>query len=125
MTRHQQQILAAGALFAASAVALGAFGAHGLRAILGPVELGWWQTGVQYQMWHALGLLALGAAPAPRMGLPALLLGLGTLVFAGTLYVMAFTGWHWLGMITPVGGLLMISGWLLAAWRFVRPLGHR
>jgi uncharacterized membrane protein YgdD (TMEM256/DUF423 family) len=113
-------ILAGGALLAALGVALGAFGAHALRDSLDPVRLGWWNTAVQWQMWHAIALLAIAALPLTGREVPALLLGLGTLVFAGSLYVMALSGLRWLGAITPVGGLLMIAGWLLLAWRALR-----
>lgn len=102
-------ILAAGAALAALGIALGAFGAHGLRAVLGPAELGWWHTAVQYQMWNAIGLVALAAA-APRR-VPAMLIGAGTILFSGSLYIMALTGARWLGMVTPLGGALMIAGW--------------
>jgi uncharacterized membrane protein YgdD (TMEM256/DUF423 family) len=110
-------VIAAGAALAALGVALGAFGAHGLAHVLGPRELGWWQTAVQYQMWHAVALVALGASPLPRLRLPATLLGAGTLVFSGSLYLMALTGWRWLGAVTPLGGLLMIAGWLVLGWQ--------
>ena len=113
-------ILAAGALLAGLAVALGAFGAHGLRGLVGPAEIGWWQTAALYHMVHALGLLALGASGRAEMGAPAMLLGAGTILFSGSLYVMALTGAGWLGPVTPLGGLLLIAGWALAAWRFVR-----
>ncbi len=112
-------IAVAGALLAGLGVALGAFGAHGLRAVLGASELGWWNTAVQYQMWHAVGLVGIAALPGPRRW-PALLLLLGTTIFSGTLYVMALTGMRWLGAVTPIGGLLMIAGWLalaLGLWR--------
>ena len=115
------RILAAGAILAALGVILGAFGAHALRDALGPVELGWWHTAVQYQMWHAIGLVALAALPLPRLGLPAALLTAGTIIFSGTLYLMALTGARWLGAVTPLGGTLMIAGWLLVAWRALRP----
>ena len=111
-----RRIALAGALLAATGVACGAFAAHALRP-LGPVRLGWWQTAVQYQMWHAVALIALAALPLPRLGWPAALLALGTTIFAGTLYVMALTDLRWLGAITPIGGLLMIAGWLLIGWR--------
>lgn len=104
-------ILAAGALLAALGIGFGAFGAHGLRDVLGPAELGWWHTAVQYQMWNAIGLVALSAA-APRRA-PATLIGLGTFIFSGSLYVLALSGARWLGMVTPMGGALMIAGW---AW---------
>ncbi len=112
----RRRILVAGALLAALGIVLGAFGTHGLRETLGARELGWWETGVQYQMWQALGLVALGALPL-RMGLPAAMIGAGALVFSGSLYAMALTDERWLGAVTPLGGLLMILGWLLAAWK--------
>ncbi len=109
-----------GSLLAALGVGLGAFGAHGLRSILDSSQLEWWHTAVQYQMWHALGLIGLGASHLERLTLPVTLLTLGTLMFAGSLYLLALTGLHWLGMITPIGGLLMIAGWLTVAWRVWR-----
>lgn len=118
--REGAPLLAAGALLAGTAVALGAFGAHALKARLGPAGLGWWQTGVQYQMWHGLALVALFAAPGPRVRLPALLIGGGALLFAATLYAMAFGAPRWLGAVTPLGGLAMIAGWALLAWRALR-----
>jgi uncharacterized membrane protein YgdD (TMEM256/DUF423 family) len=107
----------AGALLAGLAVALGAFGAHALKAVLAPEALGWWDTAVQYHMWHALGLILIGALPRPRLGLPAALLGGGILLFSGPLYLMALTGERWLGAVTPIGGAAMIAGWALLAWR--------
>ena len=98
---------------------LGAFGTHGLRGTLDERALGWWQTAVQYQMWQALGLLALGALPR-RLGLAAAMIAGGAAVFSGSLYLMALTGARWFGAVTPLGGLLMILGWLLAAWRLAR-----
>lgn len=115
----RRRILVAGALLAALGIVLGAFGTHGLRDALGARELGWWETGVQYQMWQAVGLVALGALPR-RLGLPATMIGLGVLVFSGSLYAMALTDARWLGAVTPLGGLLMILGWLLAAWKLAR-----
>ncbi len=112
--------LITGSLLAALGVGLGAFGAHGLRNILDTAQLEWWHTAVQYQMWHALGLIALGATRLEHLTLPVTLLTLGTLMFAGSLYLLALTGLHWLGMITPFGGLLMIAGWLTVAWRVWR-----
>lgn len=118
--RDGQLVLALGAVLAAIGVALGAFGAHALRDTLDSVRLGWWNTAVQWQMWHAVALVALAAAPIADRLLPALLLGAGTIIFAGSLYVMALTGIRWLGAITPIGGLFMLAGWLLLAWRAVR-----
>ncbi|NMG75175.1 DUF423 domain-containing protein [Aromatoleum diolicum] len=113
-------VLFLGSLLAALGVGLGAFGAHGLRNVLSATELAWWNTAVQYQMWQAVGLVGLGAGKLARPGLPVAMLVLGTLIFSGSLYTMAFSGWRWLGMVTPVGGGLMIAGWLLVAWRALR-----
>ncbi|HEY0326806.1 MAG TPA: DUF423 domain-containing protein [Allosphingosinicella sp.] len=115
----RRRILVAGALLAALGIVLGAFGTHGLRDALNERALGWWQTGVQYQMWQAVGLVALGAVPR-RMGIAAAMIGGGALVFSGSLYAMALTDARWLGAVTPLGGLLMILGWLLAAWKLAR-----
>ena len=117
MIKTRRHILLSGALLAALSVILGAFGAHGLRLLLTPTEMDWWQTGVQYQMWHALGLAAIAGIPAPRLGLPASLIGIGTLIFSISLYVLTFTHWHWIGFVTPIGGLMMIAGWVVLAWR--------
>jgi uncharacterized membrane protein YgdD (TMEM256/DUF423 family) len=120
VSRDEQLPLIAGALLAALGVLLGAFGAHGLRAVLSPEALGWWQTGVQYQMWQAIGLVAIGAARLPGMRLSVWLLALGTLIFSGSLYLLALTGAHWLGMVTPVGGVLMIAGWGCLSLKLLR-----
>jgi uncharacterized membrane protein YgdD (TMEM256/DUF423 family) len=113
----RRRILAAGAALAGLGVVLGAFGAHGLKSVLDADRLGWWQTGVQYQVWHGLALVALIAAPLDRPRLPAWLLGAGACLFAFSLYAMALTGWRWLGAVTPLGGVAMILGWALVAWR--------
>jgi uncharacterized membrane protein YgdD (TMEM256/DUF423 family) len=120
MTRDERLPLLAGALLAGLGVMLGAFGTHGLRAALTPEALGWWQTGVQYQMWQAIGLVAIGAARLPGTRLSVWLLALGTLIFSGSLYVMALTGARWLGMVTPVGGVLMIAGWVCLSLTLLR-----
>jgi uncharacterized membrane protein YgdD (TMEM256/DUF423 family) len=116
----RRAMLAAGALLAGFAVALGAFGAHGLRHMIDAERLGWWQTGVQYQAWHGLALVALAAAPLDRVKRPAWLLGAGATIFSFSLYAMALTGWRWLGAVTPLGGLAMIAGWGVLAWRAMR-----
>ena len=110
-------ILITGALLGGFGVALGAFGAHGLRSVLDPIRLGWWNTAVQYQMWHAVALLALGVWPWPGRRMAEIVMAAGTIIFSGTLYLMALTGMRWLGAVTPIGGVLMIAGWAMIAWR--------
>jgi uncharacterized membrane protein YgdD (TMEM256/DUF423 family) len=110
----------AGSLLAAAGVALGAFGAHGLKTLLSPEALGWWQTAVQYQMWQAIGLVAIGAAPVARTRGPAWMLTAGTAIFSGSLYAMSLSDARWLGAITPVGGVLIIGGWAWLACRLAK-----
>lgn len=111
-----------GALLATVGITLGAFGAHALKASLSPEALGWWQTGVQYQMWNAIGLVALATLPL-RVRVAGLLIGSGTVIFAGSLYLMALTDVRWLGAVTPLGGLLMIAGWVVVSWQAIRSKG--
>jgi uncharacterized membrane protein YgdD (TMEM256/DUF423 family) len=105
----------AGALSAFIAVAAGAFGAHALRARLAPDLLTVFETGARYQMYHALALLAVAWASNHWPGTPLRLAGWlfigGTLLFSGSLYLLALTGARWLGAITPLGGLLFLAGW--------------
>jgi uncharacterized membrane protein YgdD (TMEM256/DUF423 family) len=110
-------VLAAGAILAAAAVALGAFGTHALQHQIPAARFAWWQTAVQYQMWHALALVALGGSRLSFTRLPAWLIAGGTLIFAATLYGMALGAPYWLGAVTPAGGVLMLAGWALLAWR--------
>ena len=115
-----RRILAVGALLAVTGVALGAFGAHALRAVLDAQRLGWWQTAVSYQMWHAIALVALAATPIRGKTLSIALLAIGTLLFSGSLYLLALSGWRWLALATPVGGILLIGGWATLLWRLFR-----
>ena len=103
-----------GALLAFLGVALGAFGTHSLAGVLEPERLATFQTGIRYQMYHALGLLAVGALPL-RTHRPALLLFVGSVIFSGSLYILALSGVSWLGAVAPVGGALQLAGW---AWLF-------
>lgn len=105
----------AGSLSAFLAVAAGAFGAHALRARLSPDLLAAFETGARYQMFHALALLLVAWAVTRWPGTPVraagwLFIG-GTVLFSGSLYLLALTGARWLGAVTPLGGLLFLAGW--------------
>lgn len=122
--------LALSALNMALAVMTGAFGAHALKARLSTEALGWWHTAVSYQMWHALGLVALGvllrlssvapALPVAGIQTSAILLQLGIIIFSGSLYAMALGAPRWFGAITPIGGFAFIAGWLWLAYSLMR-----
>ena len=112
-----RKLVTTGATLAGVAVMLGAFGTHALTGRIDTRALGWWQTAVQYQAWHALAVLALGLSGRAWMRASAWMLAAGAVIFAATLYAMALGGPRWLGAVTPIGGLLMIAGWLLLAWR--------
>lgn len=113
-----------GALFGASGVAAGAFGAHLLRQRLAPEMLAVFETGVRYQLIHALVLLVVAWASAHWTGSAARAAGwlfvAGVLLFSGSLYALALSGVKWLGAITPFGGAAFIAGWLLLAWAAFR-----
>lgn len=109
-----------GSLSAVLAVALGAFAAHGLKGRLSEEFLNAFEVGVRYQMFHALGLLAVAWAwsrwPKTEMAVAGWLFLAGSALFSGSLYLLALTGVRWLGIVTPVGGLAFILGWLVLAW---------
>lgn len=112
-------MLVTGALLGALAVALGAFGAHGLKARFSPDALALWNTAVQYHFWHALGVLTMGLAafhfdPAWTKA-AGWLLAAGTALFCGSLYALALGAPRALGALAPVGGMALIAGWLLFA----------
>ena len=114
-----QLSLAAGAILGFLAVALGAFGAHALKARLTPDLLAIWKTANEYHVYHALALVLVGLlARTTKVGLlgpTAVCFLLGVLVFSGSLYALALTYTRWLGAITPIGGLLLLAGWALLA----------
>lgn len=106
-----------GSLFAFLSVALGAFGAHALKTRLEPASMDVFQTGVQYQSFHALALLAAAALwyfrpERKRLKWTCILFSLGIVIFSGSLYILAMTGVKWLGAITPIGGVCFLSGWI-------------
>ena len=108
-----------GAISAFLAVAAGAFGAHALRARLEPDLLAAFETGARYQMYHALGLVAvawlLGRVPGPVATWAGWLFLAGTVLFSGSLYALALSGIRQLGAITPLGGVAFLSGWICFA----------
>jgi uncharacterized membrane protein YgdD (TMEM256/DUF423 family) len=113
-----------GAALAALTVALGAFGAHILKARLEEAQMAVFQTAVQYQMYHALALVAVGVyqrlKPSKRLDHAVFSFYLGIGIFCGSLYLMTisyFTRFDlkWLGAITPIGGLALIIGWVQVA----------
>ena len=114
-----RMFLLIGALAGFLAVAFGAFGAHALRTRLSPDMLAVFETGVRYQMYHALALLLVAAAAARFGGWMVTAAGwfftAGIVLFSGSLYALALTGVTTLGAITPIGGLAFLIGWALLA----------
>ena len=113
-----------GAVFAALAVALGAFGAHGLRNTLSPGDLETFEVAVRYQMYHALGLFVVAWActqwSASTVVAAGWFLVAGIVVFSGSLVLLVLTGPRWLGAVTPIGGVCFLVGWALLAWTALR-----
>ena len=119
-----RQALSLSAINGFLAVALGAFGAHGLEAKLSPDMLDTFNTGVQYHMFHVGGLIAVAVlsltSDTPRLRLATWLFMTGIILFAGSLYVLAITGIRSLGMVTPVGGLFFLAAWVILFIEAVR-----
>jgi uncharacterized membrane protein YgdD (TMEM256/DUF423 family) len=109
-----------GCFMAGLGVAAGAFGAHALKQRLAPDLLAVFETGVRYQMYHALGLLVVAFASDRWRGVNFNLAGwlflIGTILFSGSLYALCLTGVRVLGAITPLGGLCFLAAWALLAW---------
>lgn len=136
------RIIAIGAISAALAVAVGAFGAHALEGRVPAGMLVNYETGARYHFYHSLGLICVGllmllrdlrgvlatdapanvtgnAPPAPavrRLRWSAVLMLTGIVLFSGSLYTMALTGMRWLGAVTPLGGVSFLAAWALLAW---------
>ena len=125
-----RQFVLLGAAGAFLAVALGAFGAHGLKGRLSPEMLAVYQTGVQYHITHALALL-LVALLSERLRARTLvrragwLFALGILVFSGSLYILSLSGDRYWGMITPLGGVCFLTGWALLVAAALREPGKQ
>jgi len=118
------RILSVAAVSGLLAVALGAFGAHGLKAIISPEMLEVYKTGVQYQFYHAFALLIVGIlmnfSQSKALTWSAYLFITGIILFSGSLYLLAISGVKALGMITPFGGITWIAAWLLMIVHFSR-----
>jgi uncharacterized membrane protein YgdD (TMEM256/DUF423 family) len=121
---NSSRTLALAGILLALATACGAFGAHALRAQLAPERLQLWETAVRYHFFQSLGLLGVGLAmrsiDSAALRGAALLIGLGIVLFCGSLYALVFSGPRALGVLTPFGGLAWIAGWLLFAWVLLR-----
>ncbi len=109
-----------GAIAAFIAVALGAFGAHSLKTKLSADMLNIFEIGVRYQMYHALGLIAVAWAttrwPEANLNAAGWAFIVGIVVFSGSLYLLSATDIRWLGAITPIGGLAFLIGWAILVW---------
>lgn len=124
MERTGRRTLVAGAVLAGIGVLFGAFGAHALEGRLSADNLGTWETGVRYQIYHALALLIVGVlrrrSGSPGLKVSATLFGLGIGLFSGSLYLLVLSEARWLGAVTPLGGVAFLAGWTalaIGAWR--------
>ena len=118
-------VLFAGALCGFLAVALGAFGAHGLKNSFTPESEGWWQTATLYALVHAAVLTAIGLskrAGASGFDAAGVAFFIGILIFSGSLYAMSVGAPRWFGAITPIGGVSLLIGWGLLIWSGIRGL---
>ncbi len=125
MPASARLFLSLGAVLAAMAVVLGAFGAHALKGRLPTDMLAVYHTAVEYHFWHALGLLAVGLAclqwpDSPWLRAAGWLLAAGVLLFSGSLYLLVLSGARWLGAVTPFGGMAFILGWIAFALAVLR-----
>jgi uncharacterized membrane protein YgdD (TMEM256/DUF423 family) len=124
MRLQSATILASSGVLLALATLLGAFAAHGLRGLLDPNELSVFLSADRYQFFHSLGLLGVGLSARSMDGAllrgAAALLFAGIVLFCGSLYFLAFGAPYAIGIVTPIGGLLLVAGWLLYAWAMWR-----
>jgi uncharacterized membrane protein YgdD (TMEM256/DUF423 family) len=124
MRLQSATILASSGVLLALATLLGAFAAHGLRGQLDPNELSVFLSADRYQFFHSLGLLGVGLSARSMDGAllrwAAALLFAGIVLFCGSLYLLAFGAPHAIGIVTPIGGLMLVAGWLLYAWAMWR-----
>ncbi|MCQ2009834.1 MAG: DUF423 domain-containing protein [Sporolactobacillus sp.] len=116
-----------GAVLAFLSVAFGAFGAHILKTRLTEQDLAVFQTGVHYQMYHALGLIVIGilaltvfSGQSTLLSWSGWLMAVGVLLFSGSLYALTLSGVRMLGAITPIGGVAFLASWLLVVMAALR-----
>ena len=120
----QRFFLILGSSFGMVGVIAGAFGAHGLKGRISGGMLETFEVAVRYQMYHALGLIAVAWAISQWNSQFIYLAGwsfvIGTCIFSGSLYILSLTGIRWFGAITPIGGLVLIVGWACLIWGAMR-----
>ena len=121
---NHRWILSLGGLLVALATVSGAFGAHALQTRLSPERLDIYETAVRYHFFHALGLLAIGLAAraidAPVLRWSAVLVVVGIVLFSGSIYALSFSAPRFIGILTPIGGVALIAGWILFAVAMLR-----
>jgi uncharacterized membrane protein YgdD (TMEM256/DUF423 family) len=130
---RSKQLLIFASLSSALSIILGAFGAHALKDIISPERLQVFETGVRYQLYHSLALLFLGLYININSSFNAKWIArmfkAGIYIFSGSLYLLSCRGilgiesWKWIGAITPFGGILFISAWLLLAFKIYKTVG--
>jgi len=125
MNASAQQLVSAGAILAFFGVALGAFGAHALKARLAADMLTVYQTGVQYHLWHALGVVLIGVLaqllPASKwIPVAGWTMVAGIVIFSGSLYALSISGVRVLGAITPIGGVALLAAWLMLMYGVIK-----
>jgi uncharacterized membrane protein YgdD (TMEM256/DUF423 family) len=123
MSMVTSRIVILAAILGFLAVALGAFGAHALKPILlanGRVDT--FELAVRYHFFHTLAILGLAAfaEQKPALRIAAIFFAIGILIFSGSLYVLSITNITWLGAITPVGGVCLLTGWAMLGWSFFK-----
>jgi len=125
MNANAQQLVAFGAVLALLGVGLGAFGAHALKARLAADMLAVYQTGVQYHLWHALGVVLIGILVqllpgAKWLPVAGWLMVAGVVIFSGSLYALSLSGVRVLGAVTPLGGVAFLLAWGMVAYAVLK-----
>jgi len=115
-----KKYIAIAGIFGFLGVALGAFGAHGLKSILTPAMLEVFRTGVMYHLIHAAVITALAVSAGQRFSKTILFMSAGILLFSFSLYIYSTTGIIWLAIITPFGGVSFLVGWVMLIWEGIK-----